>query len=167
MTGLPLPRTRGPMIKDAPDHHDAELVLRLYELRREAKMREARHYLAREFWPVSAEEALALTRYDHPQNAFWRMVTTYWEMAYGMARHGIANPDYLAENTGEGIFLYSKVQPWLAQIREQYSPRAFLNSEWIATQCAAGRALFTSYRESVEKRLGVRNQESGVRGRHG
>ena len=59
MTGI-MPRPRGPMIKDAPDHHDAELVLRLYELRRETTMREARRYLATEFWPATQADLLAV-----------------------------------------------------------------------------------------------------------
>ena len=101
MTGLPIPRARGQLIKDAPDHHDAMLVLRLYELRRETVMRESRRYLVAEFWPESLEAALAITKGEHPGNAAYRQVTTYWEMAYGMAKHGIVNPDYLAESTGD------------------------------------------------------------------
>jgi hypothetical protein len=154
MTGMPIPRARTG-IKDAPDHHDAELVLRLYDLRRESTMREARSFIGGQFWPKTATEALALTHYEHRQNAFWRQVSGYWEMAYGMAKHGIVNPDYLAESASEGLFFYAKVQPWLAELRAQY-PRAFLNTEWIATECAAGRALVAYYREMVEKRLGVR-----------
>ncbi len=93
MSGISIPRARGPMIKDAPDHHDADLVLRLYDLRRESKMREARAFMAGEFWPAGAEEAVALAKHDHPKNALYRQFFGYWEMAYGMARHGIVNPD--------------------------------------------------------------------------
>jgi hypothetical protein len=159
MTGMPIPRARGAMIKDAPDHHDAELVLRLYELRREAGMREARSFLAREFWPRNAEDVLALTKSEHPQNAFWRQVTSYWEMAYGMASHGIVNPDYLVENTSEGLFLFAKVQPWLAVLRQQYSPRSFRHTEWMATECVMGRELFAAYRELVAKTLAARGSK--------
>ena len=66
MTGIPMPHSRGPMIKDAPDHHDAELVLRLYDLRREASLREARRFITSEFWPTSAAELVAISRSDHP-----------------------------------------------------------------------------------------------------
>ena len=64
MTGMPIPRPRGAMIKDTPDHHDAELVLRLYELRRDTMMREARRYLVVEFWPMSKEELMSITTPD-------------------------------------------------------------------------------------------------------
>ena len=153
MSGLPIPRIRGELIKDAPDHHDAELILRLYELRREPLMREARRYLITEFWPASLDDVLAITRADHPQNPAFRQVGSYWEMAYGMARHGIVNPDYLAENAGEGLYLFAKVHPWLAEYRAAASPRGFRNAEWLATQCEEGRNLFAFFRQRVEARL--------------
>jgi hypothetical protein len=156
MTGFPIPRARGPAIKDAPDHLDAQLLLRLYDLRREPLLRESRRYLGSEFWPAGAEDLLALTRPDHPQNAAFRQVIGYWEMAYGMARHGIMNPDYLAEYASEGIFLFAKVQPWLADLREKSSPHALRNTEWIATQCEMGRSLFAYYRERVDRALAAR-----------
>lgn len=156
MTGFPIPRARGPAIKDAPDHLDAELLLRLYELRREPVLRESRKFLTGEFWPTSALEVLALVKSDHPQNAAFRQVTGYWEMAYGMARHGIVNPDYLAEFAGEGLFIFAKIQPWLAELRQQTSPQALRNAEWIATQCETGRSLFAYYRERVGRAIAAR-----------
>jgi hypothetical protein len=159
MSGLPIPRARGTHIKDAPDHHDAELVLRLYELRREPVMREARRFVAAEFWPASADELLAILQRDHPQWAAFRQVSSYWEMAYGLARHGIVNPDYLAENADEGIFLFAKVQPWLAEYRAQAHPHSFRNAEWIATQCEEGRALLEYFRQRVATLLSTRRSK--------
>ena len=156
MSGMPVPRPRGQMIKDAPDHHDAELVLRLYDLRREPLMRESRRYVGGEFWPASADELLAILKPDHPHNAAYRQVAGYWEMAYGMARHGIVNPDYLAEFAGEGIYFFAKVQPWLAELRAASFPTAFRNTEWLATHSDTGRELFGLFRQRVEKALAAR-----------
>ncbi len=153
---IPVPRTRNAMIKDSPDHHDADLVLRLYDLRREATMREARRYIGAEFWPTSAEQLIAITRADHPGNASFRQVVTYWEMAFGLARHGIVNPDYLAENSGEGFFIFAKVYPWLEEYRTASSARAFRNAEWLSTQCEVGRDLFTFFRHRVDKAVAAR-----------
>ena len=153
---IPVPRTRNAMIKDSPDHHDADMVLRLYELRREPVLRESRRYMAAEFWPRSADELLAILKADHPGNTAFRMVIGYWEMAYGLARHGIVNPDYLAENSGEGLFLFAKVQPWLAELRAAGSPRTFRYTEWISTQCEEGREAFAYFRQRVEKALAAR-----------
>lgn len=156
MTGMPIPHARGALIKDSPDHHDAELVLRLYELRREPTMRESRRYMVAEFWPDSLEALLAITKGDHPGNAAYRQVTSYWEMAYGMAKHGIVNPDYLAESTGEGLLIFAKAHAWLAEFRAATSPRAFRHAEWIATQCEEGRTIFAMFRERVAKNLAAR-----------
>ncbi|MGQ0551734.1 MAG: DUF4760 domain-containing protein [Planctomycetota bacterium] len=127
------------MSKEAADYHDAELVLKLYELRREEVMRASRDTMMGKFWPKSWEEFLAVTRPDHPQNEAYRQVASYWEMAYGMGRHGIVNAEYLVENGGEGLFLFAKVQPYVSRYREEVAPHAFKNAEWAATQTAAGR----------------------------
>lgn len=159
MTGMPLPTPRGPMIKDAPDHHDAELVLRLYDLRREATLREARRFMVADFTPASLEDLLAITKAEHPGNAAYRQVSSYWEMAYGMARHGIVNPDYLVENTGEGILIFEKFRPWLADFRSTLAaPRAFRNAEWIATNCEMGRTLSALFGERVAKTIAARRK---------
>lgn len=162
MSGIPIPHPRGPMIKDAPDHHDAELLLRLYDLRREPVLRESRRFMTAEFWPANAAEAVALTKSDHHQNAVYRQVTTYWEMAYGMARHGIVNPDYLAEYASEGLFIFAKLQPWLAEIRAASMPTALRNAEWLATQCEEGRGRFAMARQRVAKVLAARGGERGA-----
>ncbi|MGH7562536.1 MAG: DUF4760 domain-containing protein [Gemmatimonadales bacterium] len=158
MTGIPFPRTGPRVIKDAPDHHDAELVLQLYALRREPLLREARRYMTAEFWPASADDLLAIVKGDHPQNAAYRQVTSYWEMAYGMARQGIVNPDYLADNASEGLFIFAKIEPWLGALREARGPRDFRNAEWIATQCEAGRELLLLLRKRVETALAARSR---------
>ena len=105
------------MSKDAPDHHDAHLVIKLYDLRREPVMRESRDALNAEYWPKNADEAVAVLSPDHPMNRAYRQVSTYWEMVYGMAKNGIVHTDYLLENTGEGMFLFAKVEPYLEAIR--------------------------------------------------
>ena len=163
MTGMPIPRIRDNLIKDQPDHHDAELVLRLYDLRREVLLRESRRYMVAEFWPESLAAAVAITGGEHPGNAAYRQVTTYWEMAYGMARHGIVNPDYLVESTGEGLLVFAKFHPWLAEFRTATSPRAFRHAEWIAANCEEGRTIFAVFRQRVEARIA--GDKGGGKGR--
>lgn len=136
-------------MKNAPDHHDAELVLRLYDLRREPVMRESRNALNATFWPKSWDDVVALTKPDHPMNAAWRQTSSYWEMAYGMARHGIVNAEYFVESNGEGLLLYAKILPWLPNLREM-SPFAFSNAEWIAESTERGRALVGLFRKRIE-----------------
>ncbi len=105
--------------KDFPDHHDAELVLKLYELRRETVMRDSRNQLNAGFWPTSLEEAVAITKSDHPLNAAYRQCLTYWEMTYAMARHGVMHADFMLESNGEGLLLFARMEPFL----EAFAPR--------------------------------------------
>jgi hypothetical protein len=140
------------MSKDKPDHHDAELVLKLYDLRREAVMRDSRNSINGKFWPKSYADVLAITKPDSPMNAAFRQVSSYWEMVYGMAKHGIIHADFLIENNGEGLFLYAKIHPFLERFRkENSSPTAFQNAEWISTQCAEGRRRFEMIQNRVRK----------------
>lgn len=127
------------MSRETVDHHDAELVIKLYDLRRETVMRQSRDAMTMKFWPKSYEEFIAVTQPAHPMNAAFRQASSYWEMAYGFAKHGAVNADLLIESGGEGLFLYAKILPYLERFRKEASPTAFTNCEWISTQCVAGR----------------------------
>jgi hypothetical protein len=144
------------MMKDAPDHLDADLILKLYDLRREESLRAAREKLTAEFWPKNAKEAVAVTAHDHPLNRTYRQVSTYWEMVYRMARHGIIHGDFLVENNGEGLLLYAKVEPYLAEIRAATSPRSFQNAEWVAKEVPMGRTIAEHMRARVKKTLAAK-----------
>jgi len=139
------------MPKSTPDHHDAELVLRLYDLRREPVMRESRNAMLGKFWPKTYEDFIAVTKFDHPLNAAFRQTSSYWEMVYSMAKHGIAHPGFLVENNGEGLFLFAKIQPFIERFRKEGSPTSFQNAEWIATQTEEGKKRFEMIQTRVKK----------------
>ncbi len=138
--------------KDYPDHHDADLVLKLYELRRESVMRDSRRQLNTSFWPTSFDEVLAITKYDHPLNEAFRQCTTYWEMTYAMARHGVMHAEFMLESCGEGLLLYARIEPWLAEYRATVSALGFRNAEWVATETEMGRAIMERFRKRVQDR---------------
>ena len=139
-----------------PDHHDAELMMRAYDMRRETSLREARTAINGEFWPASYEDVQAIVRLDHPLNVAWRQTGTYWEMIYAMARHGIVHPEYWMEGNGEGLLLFTKIQPWLTELRRDLNPAMFRHAEWAATQTTEGRRLFEVFRSRVAKALEAR-----------
>ncbi len=141
------------MSKEHPDHHDAEIAFRAYELRREAVMRESRNAINRDFWPKSFADVLAVTKADHPLNAPWRQTTTYWEMVYGTVKHGIVNADYFMESNGEGLFLFARVAPYLEELRREVSPHAFQNAEWVAKNTVVGQNAFAMFSARVKKVL--------------
>lgn len=124
--------------KEFPDHHDAALILQLYDLRREAVMREARASITR-FRPTTADEALAVLKQDHPLNGALRQVVSYWEMVYGMMKWGILHPEYALESNGEGLVVFAKLEPFVDQIRAQKTGIQFNNTQWVATQTEAGK----------------------------
>lgn len=142
------------MSKHAPDHHDADIVLKFYDLRREPVMRESRDAMVREFWPRNEAECLAVLAWDHPLNRAYRQVASYWEMVYGMAKYGVVHTDFLLESNGEGLFLYAKVEPYLAALRKASSPRAFEKAEWVANSSELGQRLVEMFRQRVKKQLG-------------
>jgi hypothetical protein len=139
------------MAKDHPDHHDAEIVMRLYDLRREPVMRESRDALMNQFWPRTFEDVVAITKREHELNRAFRQVGTFWEMAYGMVKHGIVNAEYFLESNGEGFFLFAKIHPHLEAYRRDVNPLAFRNVEWVATQTPEGRAVFAVIQARVAK----------------
>ncbi len=129
--------------------------MKLYELRREPVMRESRGAVSSRYWPKNADEALGVYKPDHPLNAAFRQVSTYWEMAYGMARHGVLHPDFMIESNSEGLFLLARVEPYLAELRKS-RPTAFRNAEWIANQCVGGREAMETYRARVKQTLATK-----------
>ena len=88
---------------------DAELILKLYELRREPRMRQARHWVMHDFNPKNLDELLALQRdFGADQNQMWRQVIGYWEMAAALVLHGALDRELFLESNGENLFMVAK-----------------------------------------------------------
>lgn len=105
----------------------AELILKLYELRRESVMREARNWFF-SFNPESFEDIQRAIMGEH--SAYVRMVTTYWDMACSFVNHGAIDPAMFSDANGEQIFVFAKLQPFLEQIRANNgTPGAFRHLE--------------------------------------
>ena len=139
--------------KQAPDHHDADLILKLYDLRREPVMRESRSAMVA-FAPKTFEELLAVTQPGHANNAAFRQVSSYFEMAYGFAKHGVIPADFLAESTAEGLILFAKVAPHLERFRKEYSPTSFQNAEWLVNNSAVAKQRFELFTKRFVKPAG-------------
>lgn len=114
-----------------PTYADAELVLKLYDLRREPELRRARQFVATEFWPKSADDIVALiNEFGSQKNAWYRQATTYWDMAASLVVQGILNRELFFEWASELFFVYAKFAPYLKELREKAgTPRAFWNIE--------------------------------------
>ncbi len=99
---------------------DAEIIMKLYDLRRETVMRQARAWVIGEFWPETADDyfALAMNGAD-PHNPFVRQVITYWEMAAAMVLHGAVSAELFVDCNAEGFLLLAKFAPILEEVRQK------------------------------------------------
>jgi hypothetical protein len=99
---------------------DADLILKLYQLRTEATMRQARAWMTGKFSPETAEEFFAiLDASGAPENAWFRQVSSYWEMAAAIVLHGALNAELFVDCHSEPFFLYAKFLPLLPEIRKR------------------------------------------------
>src|SRR5260370_42288852 len=98
---------------------DAELNLHLYELRTDDCMRKARKYVAFEFSPRSIDDVIKLqSSFGSDENAYYRQVLSYWEMAASFVTRGALNVELFSDSAGELFFLYAKFRPFIAQVRQ-------------------------------------------------
>lgn len=94
----------------------ADLIMKLYDLRRENTMREARNWFI-SFFPESVDDIMK-TMIDPATSAYFRMVTTYWDMAAGFVNHGAIEEEMFLDSNGECWVIFAKVQPFLAGVRK-------------------------------------------------
>ncbi len=120
---------------------DAQIIMQLYDLRREAEMRKARNWIASEFWPDSAEEVRhVIMTFPGQENSWFRQVTGYWEMAASFVLRGCVNAELFFDNAGEMYFLYAKLKPFIKPIREEFHAPDFLaNIERVCESTEEGR----------------------------
>jgi hypothetical protein len=131
---------------------DAEIILKLYELRTDALMREARAWVTGEFWPATADEyfAVALNPAD-PHNAFLRQVLSYWEMAAAMVVHGALSAELFVDCNGEGFFLLAKFAPILEAIREK-NPAFMAKTTELISRFSSAAQRYDAVLKNVEAR---------------
>jgi hypothetical protein len=126
-----------------PTTADAQLILQLYDLRREAEMRKARNWWAAEFFPENADDFLKVAwAMGTPENNWLRQVGGYWSMAASFVLQGILNEELFIQPavSGEMYFLLAKVHPFLADLREKMGdPHFFGNIEKVIMHSKFGR----------------------------
>jgi hypothetical protein len=133
----------------------AEVLLKLYELRTEPSLRQARGWFAFEFHPSSAREVLGTWLGPGHESAPYRMVTSYWDMAASLVSLGaIPSEMFNAANT-EHFALYAKMRPFLAEVRAATNyPDYLMNVERVIMSlpdAEARIAIFASYMERQRK----------------
>jgi hypothetical protein len=131
---------------------DADIILKLYELRTESEMRKARAWITGEFWPASAEEFFAVaSNPGDPHNAWLRQVLTYWEMAAALVLHGAVSAELFVDCNAEGFFLMAKFAPILDAIREK-NPGFFIKTAEMVGRFSAAAQRYEAVLKNVEAR---------------
>ena len=98
--------------------NDALAILKLYELRSESLMRAARRWFFSEFKPQSGMEILALIQSGEEPSAYYRMVTSHWDVAASLVNNGGIDEKMFLEANSEHLVVFAKLQPYLGEIRE-------------------------------------------------
>jgi len=136
--------------------HDAQVVMQLYDLRREAEIRKARHWWGADFWPQSADDFLKVVNaFSSQENAWLRQVAGYWDMAACLVLAGAVNEELFLSTgvSGEMFFLFAKIQPFLKEIREKMNnPDFFGNIEKVATRSKLAKKRLERVSRNVEAR---------------
>lgn len=116
-----------------PDHHDAELLLRLYDLRREEKLRRARAWFADNFEARTLEEDQRKYPPGSEESVYVRMTLGYWDMAASIVNYGLIHEQFFFENTGELSVVWDKFRHLIPAFREMFkNPHAYENLEKLA-----------------------------------
>jgi hypothetical protein len=134
---------------------EAGLILKLYELRREDTMRKARDWYFGQFHPETISD------YNDalfgPYSGFMRMVISYWDMAAALVNNGAISLEMFNDTNGEHIGVFSKVEPFLSELRVQWGPQYMVNLEKLIDASPNGRARVAATRERMK---GVRTKLS-------
>ncbi|HKF44830.1 MAG TPA: hypothetical protein VKG01_17155 [Thermoanaerobaculia bacterium] len=133
-----------------PTYDDAHLVLKLYELRREEKLRAAREWFVGRFFPRSGADIETLYAAPGNENVYFRMVTSYWDMAASFVVRGVLNADLLLDSGGEMVLVWAKLEEHIGQIRGKIVSTQFLsNLEKVMTSSAYAQERLAAARQTM------------------
>ena len=122
-------------MKSPATYEDANLILKLYDLRREPRLRDARKWFGGAPQFQSREEWLKLVPPGSDENASYRMVVTYWEMAASLVASGVLNAELFYASNLEMLFVWEKIRLLIPEVRAaQRNPKLYRNLEQVATE---------------------------------
>jgi len=107
-------------------YESATLLIRLYELRRESTMREARNWFSREFNPATMDDVMQALM--GPNSGHFRMVISYWDMAASFVVNGAIDEQMFNDANGEQLGVFAKMEPFLAEYRTRIGNPKYLAS---------------------------------------
>jgi hypothetical protein len=109
-----------------PTHEQAKLHLEVYDLRREARLRQAREWFFKNYFVDSLEDAMRIAAPGTETGTFAMMVLSYWEQACALLNYGLLHEDLFFETSGEFFGVWERVKPIIAKAREGFVNQQFL-----------------------------------------
>ena len=109
-----------------PTYEQAQLSLQLYDMRREARLRQGREWYFRNYFPENFEDSMRIAGFGTENGALMMMVVSYWEQACALLNYGLLNEDLFFETSGEFFGVWERVKPIVPEAREKFSNKQFL-----------------------------------------
>ena len=125
---------------------DAEIVMRLYDLRREETLRKARHFMGFAFNPKNLDELRAVSRdMTAADNVLWRQALSFWEMAASLVLRGAVDADLYLDSNGEGILIYAKFHHFHAETEKESGNIFMKNTAELIQKYPAAKAMYDMF----------------------
>ena len=109
-----------------PTHEQAQLHLQVYDLRREARLRQARDWFQQNYRANTFDEAMSIAPFGTEKGNFVGMVIGYWEQACALLNYGLLHEDLFFETSGEFFGVWERIKPTLEEGRKQFSSKIYL-----------------------------------------
>ena len=131
---------------------EAQLILKPYDLRREAVMRQARSFVGGKFAPQSVEEFVAAIKKGGEEAGYLLQVYGYWDMVCAFVKHGFLSAALVYDTCQEMYFQYAKIQPYLSGFRREMGlPEWMKNLQEVVEGSVKGRKRVAEMRKSLER----------------
>jgi hypothetical protein len=141
-------------------YKDADLILKLYDLRREKTMREARTWFFT-FNPQSPKDFMDVLTSE--KSGYYRMVVSYWDMACSLVNNGAIDETMFNDANGEHIFVYAKMEPFLEALRAEYgNPEYLAHLEKVVKALPNYEAKVANIRERIQKIVELYQQRAAA-----
>jgi len=109
-----------------PTHEQGQLQLQLYDLRREAKLRQARDWFVQNYFVDTFEDSQRIAPFGSQEGSYVMMVLSYWEQACAFLNHGLVHEQLFFETSGEFFGVWERMKPVVPKMREMFHQNLFL-----------------------------------------
>jgi hypothetical protein len=146
-----------------PTHEQAQLHLQVYEMRREARLRQARDWFFGNYFADNMDEAMRLAAPGTEAGAFAMMVFGYWDQACAFLNYGLLHEDLFFETSGEFFGVWERVKPTIEEGRELFKNKQFLAhvekaagryEKWIEARSPGHIAAMREFTKQMRSQMG-------------